>query len=110
MLPHPGCVPHQLVVSFERGVPRRLVRQSHGGDPARERCVPGDTHRHVGLRVVALVPDEGVEPLGRGRCENRKQIVGCLDIAARDAAPDGLPVRRVDRLRVADADVRHDSA
>src|SRR6266571_2129801 len=58
------------------------------------------------MGVVALVAEEGVELLGGRRSEESQQIVGPLNVATGDTAAHGLPVRAVDRLGIAHADVR----
>src|SRR5206468_5897561 len=64
VLSRSGGIAHELVVALERRVPRRLVRQTEGGDPARERAVARHPRRDVRLRVVALVAEERVQLLG----------------------------------------------
>src|SRR5689334_13993697 len=103
-----GGVADQLVIALERRVPGGLVREAEGGDAARERGVPGDPWRHLGLRVVALVAHKGAELLGRRVREQVEQVVGCFDVPAGDAAPHRRPVACVDRPGVLDADVRRD--
>src|SRR5256885_706449 len=103
-------VADQLVVALERGVPGGLVREPERRDTARERGVAGDARGHIRVGVVALVAHEGIELLGRTGREGVQQVVGALDVPARDAAGHGRAVARVDRPGVLDADVRHHGA
>src|SRR5256886_12265155 len=100
-------VADQLVVALERRVPGRLVREPECRDAARERGVPGDARRHVRVGVVALLAHEGIELLGRPGGEGVQQVVGALDVPARDAAAHGRAVARGDGPALLDADVRH---
>src|SRR5947207_12347529 len=90
-------VADQLVVALERGVPGGLVREPERRDTARERGVAGDARGHVRVGVVALVAHEGIELLGRPGGEGVQQVVGALDVPARDAAGHGRAVARVGR-------------
>src|SRR5438094_1230188 len=65
VLAHARTVTAELVIALEDYVVDRLVGETEGGDPARQGVVPGDAGGHAGLRVVALVPEKGVELLGR---------------------------------------------
>src|ERR1700704_6108965 len=105
-----GRVAQQLIVALERGIPGGFVGEAERRDAARQGAVSGHAGGDARLGVVALMAEEGVEPLGGRRREHPQQIVGPLDIAAGDAAADGLPVRGVDRLSVAHADVRDHAA
>src|SRR5215213_3352204 len=87
VLAHAGAVPAELVVAFEHHVIDRLVRQTEGGDAAGEGVVARDAVGHTGLRVIPLVPDERVEPLGRRRAQCREQVVRPFDITAGNPAP-----------------------
>src|SRR5881396_3160674 len=109
-LAYTGCVAKQCIVPLERGVPGRLVGDSEGRDATGQRAVPRHAGGNARLGVVALVAEEGVELLGGRRSEESQQIVGPLNVATGDTAAHGPPVRGVDRLGVAHADVRHDAA
>src|SRR5437867_3297757 len=109
ILAHAGRVAHQLIVSLEGDVPRRLVRQAHRGDPPRERWVARHAGRDVGLRVVALVTSERAQPLRGRRSEQVQYDVRTLEITAGNATPDRLPEHRVDGFGVADTDVGDDT-
>src|SRR5690348_5470527 len=109
ILAHAGRVAHQLIVSFEGDVPRRLVRQAHRRDPPRERWVARHAGRDVGLRVVALVTSERLQLLRGCRSEQVQYVVRTLGIAAGNAASDRLPEYRVDGFGVAVTDVGDDS-
>src|SRR5437667_164656 len=103
-LARPGRVAQQPIVPLERRVPGGLVGDTHCRDPARQGPVPRHAGGDARLGVVALVADECVELLGGCRSKDPQQVVGPLEVAAGDAAADGLPVRGVDRLGVAHAD------
>src|SRR6059058_3649495 len=103
-LARPGRVAQQPIVPLERRVPGGLVGDTHCRDPARQGPVPRHAGGDARLGVVALVAEECVELLGGRRSEQPQQVVGPLEVAAGDAAADGLPVRGVDRLGVAHAD------
>src|SRR6266853_28783 len=109
-LAHAGRVAQQLVVALERGVPGGFVGEAERRDAARQRAVPRHAGGDARLGVVTLVPEERVELLGGRRSDEAHQIVGPFDIAARDAAADGLRVGGVDCLGVAHADVRDHGA
>src|SRR5712692_7272913 len=104
-LAHARRVAQQLVVALERGVPGGFVSEAERRDAARQRPVPRHAGGDARLGVVTLVADEGVELLGGRRSDQAQQIVGSFDIAAGDAAADGLRVGGVDCLGVAHADV-----
>src|SRR6185437_11589403 len=101
-----GCVAKPRIVPLERRVPGGLVGDAERGDTAGQRAVPRHAGGDARLRVVALVAEEGAEFLGGRRSEQPQQVIGPLEIAPGDAAADGPPVRGVDRLGVAHADVR----
>src|SRR5437868_621675 len=61
VLAYARAVTAKLVIAFEDHVVDGLVGNAEGGDPACQRVVPGDAGGHAGLRVVALVPEKGVE-------------------------------------------------
>src|SRR5437762_4330908 len=103
-LARPGRVAQQPIVPLERRVPGGLVGDTHCRDPARQGPVPRHAGGDARLGVVSLVGDECGELLGVRRSEEPQQVVGPLEVAAGDAAADGLPVRGVDRLGVAHAD------
>src|SRR6266404_7001771 len=103
------AVTAELVIALEDYVVDRLVGETEGGDPARQRVVPGDAGGHARLRVVALVPEKGVELLGRGGRERRQDVVGAFHVPARDPAPHLAAEGAVDLLRVSDAHVGHDA-
>src|SRR5262245_9197229 len=73
-----------LVITFERDIPRRLVDQSERRDPARVLFVAHGSCGNRGVRVVLLVAREGVQPLRALRRERIEEIVGALDIRAGD--------------------------
>src|SRR5581483_1654918 len=99
-----GTGPLELVVALEDHVVERPVGEAEGGDAPRQRTVVGHAGGNPGERIVALVADEGVEPLRRGRGERGEDVVGPLHVAALDPAPDPGSIGGVDRLRVRDGD------
>src|SRR2546422_684240 len=101
-----GRVAEQLIVPLEGAIPGGLVGDAQRRDAARQRPVPRYAGGDARLGVVALVADERVELVGGRRSKQPQQVVGRLEVAAGDAAADGVPVRRVDRLGVAHADGR----
>src|SRR5947208_2866541 len=94
-----GGVAEQRIVSLERGVPGGLVGDAQRRDATRQGPVPRRAGGDARLGVVALVADEAIQL-------RVPHLVGCLEVAAGDAAADRPPVRRVDLLGVAHADGR----